>query len=173
MATTSHSNGPVVVSIVAKSNTGKTTIIEDLIPELQGKGLSVGVVKHHSHLSSFDVPGKDTYRLAQAGANVVLGISPIQVAVFYDANGYDDYEGAVSKHCADVDLVLTEGFKLGPYPKIEVHRTARSDQLLCEPEELVALVSDRSWDLPVPWFSLDDAPGLAEFLAEWTATAAR
>ena len=63
-----------------------------------------------------------------------------------------------------MDLVLTEGYKRGPYPKIEVHRSGRSTELLCEAGEMLALVTDRPWDLPVDQFDLDDVPGLCDFL---------
>lgn len=154
------------VSVVAKSNTGKTTLLELLIPLLKARGLTVGVLKHHSHLSSFDVPGKDTYRLADAGADVVVGASPVQVAVFRRENGSVDLDTVLTTHFTGLDLVLTEGYKRGPYPKIEVHRSARSDQLICRFEELLALVSDRSWSLPLgmPLFPLNDPSSLAEFL---------
>jgi molybdopterin-guanine dinucleotide biosynthesis protein B len=155
---------PPVFSVVAKSNTGKTTLLEKLIPELRSRGLSVAVVKHHSHLSSFDVPGKDTYRMAKAGADVVVGLSPVQVAVFHPQEGPTDLDAVIRRHSEGVDLVLTEGYKRGPYPKIEVHRSGRSDDLLCEPDELVAIVSDREWDMPVPQVGLDDVTALADIL---------
>lgn len=162
-------SGPVgtpVVSIVAKSGTGKTTLIERLLPELKARGLTVGVLKHHSHLSSFDIPGKDTYRLAEAGADIVVGASPVQVAVFRRENGSDDLDAVIARNFDGVDLVLVEGYKRGSYPKIEVHRSARSNELLCSVEEMLALVTDRSWDLPVPQFDLDDASGLADFVTQ-------
>jgi len=153
-----------VVSVVAKSGTGKTTLLEKLLPELESRGVRVGVLKHHSHLSSFDVPGKDTHRLAEAGAEVVVGASPVQVAVFRRQAGSTDLDAVIAAHFSDMDLVLTEGYKRGAYPKIEVHRSARSGELLCNPDELLALVTDHTWDLPVPQFGLDDASGLADFL---------
>lgn len=158
---------PVVVSVVAKSGTGKTTLLEGLIPLLKAEGLRVGLLKHHSHISSFDTPGKDTHRLAEAGADVVVGASPVQVATFRRDPGSADLDAVITGHLGDTDLVLTEGYKRGPYPKIEVHRSSRSDQLLCSPEEMLALVSDREWPISVPQFSLDDASGLAKFLVEW------
>ncbi|GBD85899.1 molybdopterin-guanine dinucleotide biosynthesis adapter protein [bacterium BMS3Abin02] len=158
---------PPVVSIVAKSGTGKTTLLEKLLPELKGHGLAVGVLKHHSHLSSFDVPGKDTYRLAEAGADVVVGASPVQVAVFRRENGSGDLDAVIAQNFAGMDLVLTEGYKRGTYPKIEVHRSERSDELLCDVTEMLALVTDQPWDLPVPQFDLDDVVGLAGFLQHY------
>ncbi|MCP3994827.1 MAG: molybdopterin-guanine dinucleotide biosynthesis protein B [bacterium] len=157
---------PVAVSVVAKSGTGKTTLLEALIPHLKSHGLRVGLLKHHSHISSFDTPGKDTHRFAEAGADVVVGASPVQVATFRRERGSDDLDAVIARHLVDADLVLTEGYKRGPYPKIEVHRSARSDSLLCSPDEMLALVTDRSWSIPVPQFDLNDAAGLASFLIE-------
>lgn len=157
---------PLVVSVVAKSGTGKTTLLERILPELRGRGVRVGVLKHHSHESSFDVPGKDTYRLAAAGADVVVGASPVQVAVFRRENGSGQLDALIATYFDGLDLVLIEGFKRGSYPKIEVHRSERGDTLLCETDELLALVTDRDWDLPVPQFDLNDASGLADFLVE-------
>jgi molybdopterin-guanine dinucleotide biosynthesis protein MobB len=160
---------PAVVSVVAKSGTGKTTLLEALIPHLKTRGLRIGLLKHHSHLSSFDTPGKDTHRLAEAGADVVVGASPVQVAMFRREPGSTDLDEVIAQHLWDTDLVLTEGYKRGPYPKVEVHRSVRSDELLCSPEEMLALVTDREWPIPVPQFSLDDTAGLADLLLAWHA----
>jgi len=161
------SPAPPIVSIVARSRTGKTTLIEALLPELKSAGLRVAVVKHHHHTSSFDTPGKDTHRMAEAGADLVLGISPVQVATFSRASGSDDLDADIARHCADYDLVLTEGYKRGGYPKIEVHRAARSAELLCDFDEMLALVTDQQWDTSVPQFDLEDTQGLAMFLTAW------
>ena len=158
---------PAVVSFVAKSGAGKTTFLEALIPHLKARGLRIGLLKHHSHLSSFDTPGKDTHRLAEAGADVVVGASPVQVATFHRTPGSADLDRVIATHLGDMDLVLTEGYKRGPYPKIEVHRSARSDRLLCAQEEMLALVTDRTWAMPVPQFGLEEAPRLAAFLQDW------
>ena len=157
----------MVISIVAKSGTGKTTLLERLLPELRSRGLSVGVLKHHSHLSSFDVPGKDTHRLAEAGADIVVGASPVQVAVFRHENGSGDLNAVTARYFDGVDLVLVEGYKRGGYPKIEVHGSARSEELLCSVEEILALSTDRRWDLPVPQVDLDDVSGLADWVMEY------
>ncbi len=162
-----HQHHPPTVSVVARSKTGKTTFLESLIPALKAAGLSVAVVKHHHHTSSFDTPGKDTHRIAEAGADLVLGISPVQVATFSRESGSRDLDAVIAKHCAGFDLVLTEGYKRGDFPKIEVHRSERSSELLCEFEEMLALVTDAEWDTDVPQFSLDDADGVAALLAAW------
>ena len=164
---TTNSSVPPIVSMVARSNTGKTTVLEGLLPALKRGGLRVAVVKHHHHTSSFDTPGKDTFRLAEAGADLVVGVSPVQVATFSRETGSDDLDSVIARHCAGYDLVITEGYKRGDYPKIEVHRAARSAELLCDFGEMLALVTDTSWDTDVPQFSLDDTDGLAAFLAAW------
>ena len=157
--------GPAIYSVVAKSNTGKTTLLEGLIPELRALGLTVGVLKHHHYPGMFDVPGKDTYRLAEAGADVVVGVGPSQVAVFRPSSDDYDLDAAIADHLSDVDIVLTEGYKRGSHPKIEVHRSERSEELICTPDELLALVTDTSWSIDVPQFGLDDHKELAAFLA--------
>jgi molybdopterin-guanine dinucleotide biosynthesis protein MobB len=169
-----ESRQPVIISFVARSGTGKTTFLEKLLPELKAFGLRVGIVKHHAHATSFDVPGKDTYRLSQAGADVVVGVGSLQTAVFMPGDASDDLDGVILRHCSGLDLVLTEGYRRGDYPKVEIHRAARAasdgapSQLLCGAEELVAVVTDERLSLPasVPQFELDDATGLAHYLVE-------
>jgi len=158
---------PPIVSVVARSQTGKTTFIEKLLPELKQAGLRVAVVKHHHHTSSFDTPGKDTHRMAEAGADLVLGISPVQVATFSREPGSADLDAVIARHCADYDLVVTEGYKRGDFPKIEVHRAERSSELLCDFDEMLALVTDEEWDTEVPQFGLDDAGGVAALVIAW------
>ena len=88
----SVADGPAVVCFVARSGTGKTTLLEKLIPRLKARGLCIGVLKHHAHATVFDIPGKDSYRLAQAGADIVVGACATQVAIFYPADGPPDLE---------------------------------------------------------------------------------
>ncbi|MCO6453035.1 MAG: molybdopterin-guanine dinucleotide biosynthesis protein B [Caldilineales bacterium] len=158
---------PPVVSVVGMSGSGKTTFLEKLIPALKARGLRVGVLKHHGHPTPFDMPGKDTYRHFQAGADVVVGASAVQVAVFRREDGAADLEAVIARHMGGLDLVLTEGYKRGPYPKIEIHRAAHNPDLLCAPAELLALVTDEAFDIDVPQFGLDATDAVAIFLAGW------
>jgi molybdopterin-guanine dinucleotide biosynthesis protein B len=155
--------------VVARSGTGKTTFLEKLIPELKARGLRVGVLKHHAHNTPFDVPGKDTYRLAQAGAEVVVGACAVQVAVFHQEDGAAELEGVIARHFRGLDLILAEGFKQGNYPKIEIHRAAhpQSGTLLCAPGELLAVVTDEPLKGGVPQFDLEDAAGVAGLFLNW------
>ena len=158
---------PPVISVVAKSGTGKTTLIEKLIPELTRYGLRVGVLKHHSHPTYFDLPGKDTYRLAEAGAEIVVGASAVQTAVFIQQQVSNDLNTIIERFLVDMDIVLTEGYKCGDFPKIEVHRAERSQSLLCEPDELLLIATDESLDIPVPQFDLNDVVGISAWLIAW------
>ncbi len=163
---------PPVVSIVAKSGTGKTTLLEKLIAELKCRNYKVGAVKHDAHSFSIDHEGKDSWRLTQAGADTMLITSPSKVAMV--KNNPQDREPALSetltKYCGDLDIVLTEGFKRSSMPKIEVHRRERSERLLCRDEEhdptLFAVASDSPLKLDVPLYDINDAPGLCDLIEE-------
>jgi molybdopterin-guanine dinucleotide biosynthesis protein MobB len=162
-----------VVSIVGRSNSGKTTVLEWLIPALRERGYRLAVIKHHRHRDfAFDVPGKDSYRYAQAGAEHVLVVGPDKLA---HVRHYER-EPALAEIVAgltDVDLVITEGYKRAPTPKIEVSRRARSRELISPPETLVAIVSDQRFDVDVPHLALDDVAGLADLIESRFLASAR
>lgn len=168
---------PLIVSFVAWSGTGKTTFLERLLPELKALGLRVGVLKHHAHATTFDVPGKDTYRMAAAGADIVVGVGPLQTAVFIPGDASADIATVIRRHLGGMDLVIIEGYKRGRFPKIEVYRSewaaadGRAPGLLCRPDELLALVTDTTFPLPAatPQFGLEDGGAVARFLADRAA----
>jgi molybdopterin-guanine dinucleotide biosynthesis protein MobB len=158
---------PPIVSIVGKSNTGKTTLIEKLIPLLVARGWRVGTIKHDAHSFDVDHPGKDTWRHREAGAAVVALSSAERLFVTRTLSAPPSLaEIVASAFAGHVDLVVTEGYKRGGAVKIEVHRNARSDALICDPavDDLVAVVSDRAWEVGVPVFGLDDAEAIVEFI---------
>ncbi len=156
-------NKPPIVAVVGKSNAGKTTFLEKLIRELKARNIKVGTVKHDAHDFDIDKPGKDTWRHARAGADAVAISSPSKVAVIRKVQEEMSID-RVAELVGDVDIVLAEGYKRSAKPKIEINRMAHSRELLCAPEELVALVSDAEWDIDVPVFGLDDASGVADVL---------
>ncbi|MBC8263329.1 MAG: molybdopterin-guanine dinucleotide biosynthesis protein B [Anaerolineales bacterium] len=152
-----------IISVVGKSGVGKTTFLEKLIAELKRRGLRVAVIKHDVHGFEMDRPGKDSWRLAQAGSDSVVIASPKKLALIKRL----DREMALSEIAAflsDVDIILTEGYTRGDAPKIEVSRRERGEGLLCAPDELVAIVSDQPFDLVVPQFDLEDAGGVVDLL---------
>ncbi len=155
-----------VVGIVGWSGAGKTTFLTRLIAELKRHGYRVGVVKHSSHADvSVDVPGSDSWRLMEAGADVVALASPSQLAVIERRAG-DVALAEVVARMPPADIILVEGYKGALIPKIEISRAERAEMLISRPEELIALVTDRVWDAPVPHFWLDDAAGVATWLIE-------
>ncbi len=155
-----------IVCFVGKSNSGKTTFLEKLVPELAGRGYRVGVVKHDAHGLDPDRPGKDTHRLRQAGAWRVALSSPQHLAVFVGVEEELPLEQIAARYLGDVDIVLAEGYKRSRLPKVEVCRAERSRELLCGADELLAVVSDVRFDLPCPQFDLDAAAAVAELLEE-------
>ena len=156
-----------ILSIVWKSNSGKTTLIERLIPEFTRRGWRVATIKHNRHGFTVDHEGKDSWRHKRAGARITVIASPRQVAVVEDADR--DYEIAElrDRYIRDVDLIIVEGYKQNPFPKIEVFRPSLKRERLCGPEDnLIAVASDEP--LPataVPNFRLDDSAGIAAWVA--------
>lgn len=153
-----------VVSIVGKSDAGKTTFLVKLIPELARRGYRVGTVKHDTHGFDIDVPGKDTWKMAQAGSSVVAISSPQKLALITRVDRERTLDEIVRAMTGEVDIILTEGYKRGSKPKIEISRREHSSELLCDPQELVAVVTDNQFNIRVPHFGLDDAAGVAELL---------
>ncbi len=153
-------------SFVGRSNTGKTTVIERLIPILVGKGLKVAVIKHHPHDFEIDIPGKDTYRYKQAGATMSILASPGKVAVVEDTEAELTLEEIITRYIHDVNLLIVEGFKREEIPKIEVfQRKEGADMPVCaEDKNLIAVITDESIDTPLPVFARDDVGGVAEFI---------
>lgn len=154
-----------VVSFVGRSGVGKTTALVRVIAELKRRGVRVGTVKHDAHDFEMDRPGKDSWRHGQAGSDVVVISGPRKMAMIRQVEQELALD-AILPLMGDLDLVLTEGYKRGDRPKIEVSRREWGTELLCTPEELVALMCDYESDLPVPRFGLEDGAGVADLLVE-------
>jgi molybdopterin-guanine dinucleotide biosynthesis protein MobB len=118
---------PPVVSIVGRSKSGKTTLIEKLIPLLKARGYRVGTVKHHAHPGfDIDIPGKDTWRHAQAGSDHVVIAAPDKIASIVMLQAPLDLPQILAG-MQDVDIVLTDGYRRANNPKL------KSCALLCQP----------------------------------------
>jgi len=152
-----------IVSVVGKSDVGKTTLLEKLLAELKKRGYRVATIKHDVHGFNIDHPGKDTWRHARAGADTVIISSPSRVAVISRVEQEKTLD-QVAAMVQDVDIILTEGYKRENKPKIEVFRKGVYDELLCEPHELIAIASDCRFDNGVPCYSLHDAAGLVDLI---------
>ena len=154
---------PPVVSVVGKSGVGKTTALEKLLGELKRRGHRVGTVKHDAHGFDVDKPGKDTWRHARAGSDSVVISGPKKMALIRRLEHELPLDEIVPL-MGDLDLVLTEGYKRGDKPKIEVTRLGRGTELLCGPEELIGIMTDHPVEMAVPQFTLDDATGVVDLL---------
>lgn len=161
---------PPILSIVGKSDSGKTTLIEKIIPALKQKGYRVGIVKHAHHGFELDQAGKDSWRHQKAGADTVMVASPGQIAMVkrFSSERLDD----LAPFFSDMDILISEGFKRDRAPKIEVFRKARHAQPACLTDDmLMAIVSDSPLDVSVPCFALDDVDGIADFIVTRFLTA--
>lgn len=158
---------PPIVSLVGKPDSGKTTLLEKLLPVLRHRGYQVGTIKHHVHAFEMDTPGKDTWRHRQAGAHTVALSSPTGLGIIREVPHDLAVEELVARYYGEMDLVITEGYKRLPLPKIEVYRQAlHTDPLPDRDESWVALASDVAVAGTLPCFKLDDVTGLADFLID-------
>ena len=158
-----------IVSIVGKGDSGKTTLLEKLIRELSARGVRLATVKHHVHDYDIDVPGKDSWRHARAGAATTMVSSPDKFSLVQRVEREFTLP-ELARIAADTgaELLLTEGYKREATCRIEIARSARSDTLISEADELVALVTDMPGMAPagVPVFGLDDTADLADLVCD-------
>ncbi len=158
---------PPIVSIISKKRSGKTTLLEKLIPELKSRGYRVGTVKHDTHGFDIDHEGKDTYRHKISGAEAVLISSPWKISFIKDTNEDLALHQLVTRYMADLDIVLTEGYKRANMPQVEVFRSAAHKTPLHTKNEestLIAVMSDVPLDLGVPVLGIDDVKSLADLI---------
>ncbi len=155
------------VCFIGRKNPGKATLMEKAIPGLKAAGYRVGAVKHDAHRFEIDHPGKDSYRFQAAGADTTVISSPRMTAVIMHHRDEMDLGSILARFAAGVDIVLLEGYKTTPFPKIEVHRKATGEPLLHPaPPGLIAVATDEPVDTPVPRFDLHDPDLLRVFIAE-------
>jgi molybdopterin-guanine dinucleotide biosynthesis protein MobB len=156
------------VVFVARSGTGKTALMERVLPELLNRGFRVGAMKHDAHRFDIDHPGKDSYRLTEAGAGTMLITSAEKLALVKKHSESPSAEDLVQSYFSDMDLVLVEGFRGSSLPKIELHRKGRNDPLICRGGNhdpgLIAVASDEPLELDVPVLNLNDPRNIADFI---------
>ncbi len=164
---------PPIVSIVGLSGVGKTTLLEHLVSELKRRSYRVATIKHDVHGFDLDKPGKDSWRLTEAGSDIMVLSSPEKLALIKKVDHDSTLQELAHLVGDSADIILTEGFKQREAPKIEVHRQEVGKELLCRPNELVALVTDEPLDLPVWQCSPEEVSKLADLIESTFLTAQR
>jgi molybdopterin-guanine dinucleotide biosynthesis protein MobB len=159
-----------IISFVGKSGSGKTTLLESLIAELKKRGHKVAIVKHSHHADDLDTADKDTWRFTKAGSVISAINSLDHLAIYKRMEHFFDPQEISNFILWDYDIILTEGFKGSSYPKIEVHRREQGQDLLTDPEELLAVVTDEPLTIDVPQFSRDEVPGIADLIEKTLLT---
>ncbi|HPC74955.1 MAG TPA: molybdopterin-guanine dinucleotide biosynthesis protein B [Syntrophales bacterium] len=156
-----------VVSIVGRSNTGKTTLIEKMIGELVRRGYRVATIKHNLHGFDIDHPGKDSWRHREAGARMTVLASPKKMALIKDVERDYTIDEIRDRYVDDADIILVEGYKENDFPKIEVFRSTLGVELLSRKEgNLLAVASDRTLDIDVPCLDINDARAIVDLVEE-------
>lgn len=157
-----------IIGIAGFSGSGKTTLVEKVIPLLVAEGLRVSLIKHAHHEFDVDQPGKDSYRHRHAGASEVLVSSSKRWALMHELRGAAEatLEDQL-KQLSPCDLVIVEGYKTAPIPKVEVHRRENNTPLL-HPEDahVVAVATDEALETKLPQLDIDDAGSVARFIIQ-------
>jgi molybdopterin-guanine dinucleotide biosynthesis protein B len=153
-----------VIGLAGWSGSGKTTLLARLIPLLTGEGLRVSTIKHAHHNFDVDKPGKDSWTHRQAGASEVLVVSDTRWALMHELRG--EAEPSLTEllgKLSECDLVIVEGFKREPIPKIEIWRAEVGKPLLHPDDPAIVLLTsdDPCPQACVPILPLSDLPALA------------
>jgi molybdopterin-guanine dinucleotide biosynthesis adapter protein len=157
-----------IFGLAGWSGSGKTTLLATLIPEFVARGLTVSSIKHAHHEFDIDRPGKDSWRHRQAGAHEVMVASSRRWALMHELRDEPEppLEELVAK-LSPVDLLLVEGWKRHPHPKLEVHRPSLGKPLLYpEDPDIVAIASDEPIAAPIPLLPVADAAAVADFILD-------
>jgi molybdopterin-guanine dinucleotide biosynthesis adapter protein len=152
--------------VTGYKNAGKTGLMERLVTEVTARGFSVSTIKHAHHATDIDHEGRDSYRHRQAGAGQVLVSSPVRWALMTELRGAPEPSlDDLLTRLNPVDLVLIEGYKSAPHPKVEAHRMETGRPLLApENPTIRAVASNAAPDVACPLFHLDDTAAIADFI---------
>ena len=155
-----------VFGFAGYSGSGKTTLIENIIPVLVARGVRVSLVKHAHHAFDVDQPGKDSYRHRKAGATEVMLTSAKRWVLMHEIEDQPEPELPEQlRRMSPTDIVLVEGFKKQPMPKLEIHRKAHGTPFLYPDDpHIVGIATDEAIDTQMPQFGLDDYQMIAEFV---------
>jgi molybdopterin-guanine dinucleotide biosynthesis protein MobB len=155
-----------ILSIVGRSDSGKTTLLEKVVRELKSRGYRIATIKHDAHSFEIDHEGKDSWRHKRAGADLTIISSPTKLALVADTAQDHRLAELRDLYVRNVDLILSEGYKREVHPKIEVYRKERHPELLCRADENLVAVAGNPPNPPpgIPLFDLDDPKDLCDFI---------
>ena len=158
-----------IFGVIGWKNSGKTTLMARLLEEFTTRGLTVSAIKHAHHRFDIDHPGRDSYKFREAGARQVALVSPKRWALMHELRDEEkpDFEEILS-HIGPCDLVLVEGYKGGPFPKIEArsNRSLTQEPLSDDDQQIVAIASEGETETgALPGFDVNDIAGIADFIA--------
>ncbi|VAW94559.1 Molybdopterin-guanine dinucleotide biosynthesis protein MobB / Molybdopterin molybdenumtransferase [hydrothermal vent metagenome] len=163
-----------LLGFVAYSGTGKTTLLEKIIPLLNEKQIQVGLIKHAHHNFDIDIPGKDSYRLRKAGAQQVLIASNTRQALIIENQNIEkepDLDQCLKSLQTDkLDLILVEGFKHAAYPKIEINRSDHPQPFIYpDDSNVIAVISDIELTLPkkLPSLNMNNPDEIIAFILSY------
>lgn len=157
-----------IFGVAGWSGSGKTTLLTAVIPDLAARGLRVSTIKHAHHEFDIDRPGKDSWRHREAGASEVMVASARRWAIMHELRGAPEptLDELVAR-MSPVDLLLVEGWKHHPHPKLEVHRPSLGKPLLYPDDpHVVAIASDEAFAAPLPLLPLGDPAAVARFIVD-------
>jgi len=154
-----------IISIVGRSKSGKTSLIEQLIPEFIKRGYRVATIKHHGNDFPIDHEGKDSWRHKAAGAHTVVISSPQKIALIEDSPHDLSLDELATRFIRGADIIIAEGFKREGHPKVEVFRKEiHPHPLAPELENVIAVVSDVSLTIDIPCLGINDIKGIADLI---------
>jgi len=168
---------PLLGFCASGSGIGKTTLLTSLIPVLVARGIRLSVIKHAHHTFDIDHPGKDSYRIREAGAVQTMLGSRRRWALMTESSRVDDRDDDLrlaellpNMDTSLVDLILVEGFKQEPIPKIEIYRPSLNKPLWAEHDPyVIAVATDGPAPTKLPQLNLNDPHGIANFVQRWLA----
>jgi molybdopterin-guanine dinucleotide biosynthesis protein B len=157
-----------LLGFAASSGTGKTTLLTQLIPLLKAKNLQIAVIKHSHHNFEIDHEGKDSFRLRQAGATPMVLVSKHRRVIIEEFENQIEptLENQITLfNPTEIDLILVEGFRNAPFPKIELHRTELNKPLLhLNDSYIIAIASNTKLDTNLPQLNLNEPAEIADFI---------
>ena len=161
-----NKKSPYILGIVAASSgTGKTTLIEKMIPIFLRKKIRLSVIKHAHHDFDVDYPGKDSYRLRKSGAFQTLIFNDTRSALITEFDKPDNLKSMISTMNQNVDIIIIEGLRNGNFNKIEVHRASHSkEKLFLHDKNIIAVVTDKKINALIPTLQIEDTEEITDFI---------